>query len=91
MNNPWLIVEDCLYYGETYDARLGQPGWDLSGFGEKGWKPAPEVDPAEGVMSSQMMPAIKIINTIFPLRMTNPASGVYVFDLGQNISGWAQI
>jgi len=42
-------------------------------------------------MSSQMMPAIKIINTIVPLRMTNPASGIYVFDLGQNISGWALI
>jgi len=42
-------------------------------------------------MSLQMMPAIKIIDAMVPLRMNNPAPGVYVFDLGQNISGWAQL
>jgi len=38
-----------------------------------------------------MMPAIQVIDTVVPLTMTNPAPGVYVFDLGQNLSGWAQL
>jgi len=91
------IVEDSIYHGETYDARLEQPGWDRPDFAAPaaatpaGWHPASLVEGPGGVLSSQMMPAIQVIETIVPLTMTNPAPGVYVFDLGQNISGWAQL
>lgn len=85
------IIEDSIYHGEKYDARLEQPGWDRPGFEEKGWKPAQPVKGPGGVLSAQLMPAIKVVDTIVPLVMTNPAPGVYVFDLGQNISGWAQL
>ncbi|MGB9835837.1 MAG: family 78 glycoside hydrolase catalytic domain [Candidatus Saccharicenans sp.] len=89
--SPGPILEDNVYNGETYDARLEQPGWDRPGFEEKGWKPAEKVQGPGGVLSAQLMPAIKVVDTIVPLTMTNPAPGVYVFDLGQNISGWAQL
>ncbi|MBC7349299.1 MAG: family 78 glycoside hydrolase catalytic domain [Candidatus Aminicenantes bacterium] len=85
------ILEDSVYHGETYDARLEQPGWDQPNFDDKGWKPAQKVKAPGGVLSAQLMPAIKVVDTIVPLTMTNPAPGVYVFDLGQNISGWAQL
>ncbi|HOP61538.1 MAG TPA: family 78 glycoside hydrolase catalytic domain [Candidatus Saccharicenans sp.] len=91
------ILEDSIYHGETYDARLEQPGWDRPDFAAPaaatpaGWHPASLVEGPGGVLSSQMMPAIQVIDTILPLTMTNPAPGVYVFDLGQNISGWAQL
>ncbi|MBC7362037.1 MAG: family 78 glycoside hydrolase catalytic domain [Candidatus Aminicenantes bacterium] len=85
------IIEDSIYNGETYDARLEQPGWDLPDFNDKSWKPAQKVKAPGGVLSAQLMPAIKVVDTIVPLVMTNPAPGVYVFDLGQNISGWAQL
>ncbi len=88
---PGPIVEDSIYDGETYDARLEQPGWDLPGLEEKGWKPAQKVKAPGGMLSAQLMPAIKVVDTLVPLRLTNPAPGVYVFDLGQNISGWAQL
>lgn len=85
------IIEDSIYNGETYDARLEQPGWDLPDFNDKSWKPAQKVKAPGGVLSAQLMPAIKVVDTIVPLVMTNPAPGIYVFDLGQNISGWAQL
>ena len=86
------ILEDSIYHGETYDARLEQPGWDRPDFAASaGWHQASGVEAPGGVLSSQMMPAIQVIDTILPLTMTNPAPGVYVFDLGQNISGWAQL
>ena len=88
---PGPIVEDSIYHGETYDARLEQPGWDLPDFNEKGWKPAVKVKAPGGVLSAQLIPPIKVVDTIVPLVMTNPAPGVYVFDLGQNISGWAEL
>ena len=88
---PGPILEDSIYHGEIYDARLEQSGWDEPDFSEKGWKSVQKVKAPGGGLSAQLMPAIQVVDTIVPLTMTNPAPGVYVFDLGQNISGWAQL
>ena len=37
------------------------------------------------------MPPIKMIETLSPRKVTRPKRGVYVFDLGQNIAGWARL
>ena len=85
------ILEDSIYNGETYDARRETPGWDSPGFDDKEWTPAGIVKGPAGVLSSQMIPAIRVLDTVVPLRMTNPAPGVFVFDMGQNLSGWARL
>lgn len=85
------IVEDSIYNGETYDARRETPDWDLPGFDESAWSAAKEVKAPEGQLSAQMMPPIQIVDTIVPLKMTSPQPGVYVFDMGQNSSGWAKL
>ncbi len=36
-----------------------------------------------------MMPPIQVVDTIVPLALSNPRPGVYVYDMGQNFSGWA--
>jgi alpha-L-rhamnosidase len=35
--------------------------------------------------------SIKVITDITPVAVTQPQTGVYVFDMGQNIAGWAQL
>ncbi len=85
------IIMDSLYNGETYDARLETAGFDRPGFVDKGWKEAQEVPGPKGVLSAQMMPPIRVTDTIVPFAMTNPQPGVYVFDMGQNFSGWARL
>ncbi len=85
------IISDSIFNGETYDARLETPGWDRLGYDDSGWDAAKEVTGPKGELSAQMMPAIQVIDTIVPLKMTNPRTGVYVFDMGQNSSGWAQL
>jgi alpha-L-rhamnosidase len=85
------ITADSIYNGETYDARLETPGWDNPGFKETGWKTAQAIEGAKGALSAQMMPPIRITDTLVPLKMTNPAPGVYVFDMAQNASGWARL
>ncbi len=85
------IVSDSIYDGEVYDARLETPGWDLPGFDDSGWKPAEVLKPAVGVLSAQMMPPIRVVDTIVPVALTNPKPRVYVYDMGQNFSGWAQL
>jgi alpha-L-rhamnosidase len=85
------VVMDSVYNGETYDARLEAPGWDRPGFAGQGWKPAAAAPAPKGVLSAQMMPAIQVMDTIVPFKMSNPQPGVYVFDMGQNFSGWARL
>jgi alpha-L-rhamnosidase len=89
--HPGPIVSDSIYHGETYDARLETPGWDQPGFDEAGWKAASLADPPKGVLSAQMMPPIRVVDTIVPLRVTNPRPGMWVYDMGQNFSGWVRL
>jgi alpha-L-rhamnosidase len=85
------IVEDSIFDGEVYDARLETPGWDEPGYNDGKWPAAQAAEPPGGVLSAQMMPPIRVVETLVPREMTNPAPGVYVFDLGQNISGWVEL
>ncbi len=85
------IVADSIYDGETYDARRERTGWDRPGFAAEGWKKAAEVAGPKGILSAQMMPPIRVVDTILPLTMSQPRPGVYVFDMGQNFSGWASL
>ncbi|MFB3779110.1 MAG: family 78 glycoside hydrolase catalytic domain [Bryobacteraceae bacterium] len=90
--HPGPIVSDSVYHGETYDARLETPGWDMPGYKDAAWKPAVVVpDPPKGQMSAQMMPPIRVVDTITPLKMTSPRPGMYVYDMGQNFSGWVEL
>jgi alpha-L-rhamnosidase len=88
-NGP--IVSDSVYDGEVYDARLETPGWDQPGFKDDGWAPAEIVKAPGGVLSAQMMPPIQDVDSIVPIALTNPQPGVYVYDMGQNFSGWVDL
>ena len=35
--------------------------------------------------------SIKIIDEITPVSISNPATGTYVYNVGENVSGWAQL
>ncbi len=85
------IISDGVWDGETYDARLETPGWDLPGFDDASWSAAQLVTGPQGTISAQTMPSIQVVDTLVPVTMTNPRPGVYVYDMGQNFSGWAQL
>lgn len=88
---PGPVLASCVFDGETYDATKELPGWDVPGATESGWKPANVVEPPGGVLVSQLMPSIKVVEHIKPLTVKNPKPGVYVFDLGQNFAGWVRL
>jgi alpha-L-rhamnosidase len=89
INGP--IIQDSIYNGEVYDARLETPGWDSPGFDDSAWTAVETGIVPKGKLSAQMIPPIQVMDTIVPLEMTNPAKGVYVFDMGQNFSGWVEL
>jgi hypothetical protein len=55
------------------------------------WKPVGLNDLPKGILSAQMMPPIRAVADIVPLKMTSPQSGVFIFDMGQNLSGWIRL
>jgi alpha-L-rhamnosidase len=85
------IREGDMQQGELYDARLEMPGWDTAVFCDSVWKPV-HVWPAPDIQIG-VSPAnpVQVQQEIAPVGMTNLSPGVFVFDLGQGISGWARI
>jgi alpha-L-rhamnosidase len=85
------ILSDSIYNGEQYDARQELSAWDLPGYDDRSWKPVTLNDAPKGVLSAQSMPPIRVVSDIVPLRTTNPRPGVFVYDMGQNFSGWVRL
>ena len=85
------ITFNNLYGGEDYDARLEKAGWSSAGFDASDWQQVTIADSPGGVLQSQLMPPIKVTETIRPVAKTNPEPGVYLFDMGQNFAGWWRI
>jgi len=85
------ITRNDLYGGETYDARLEKPGWAAAGYDAANWNKAAIEEGPRGKLRSQLMPPIKVTQTIKPVKLTNPRAGVYVYDMGQLFGGWARL
>ncbi len=85
------ILANGIYYGEVYDARREISGWNLPEFDDSGWEQVKLVEPPGGKLVSELMPPIKVIKTLKPERIINPKPGVYVYDFGQNFTGWARL
>jgi alpha-L-rhamnosidase len=82
---------DSYYLGETYDARREIAGWDRAGFDDSKWAPARLVDAPKGVLRAQQHEPIREIEVLPPGQRREPSPGVFVYDVGQNLAGWAEI
>ena len=85
------VTYNCIFGGEGYNSGLEQTGWDNAGFDESAWQQAKIVQGPGGKLTSVAAPPIKVIKVLRPTNVTEPAPGVYVYDLGQNFSGWPKI
>ncbi|MHB1035131.1 MAG: glycoside hydrolase family 78 protein [Pirellulales bacterium] len=80
-----------IYDGETYDARKEPAGWDAPGFDALPWRPARAFDLDARRLVWQRNEPIQVVQELAPVKLTEPKPGVYVFDLGQNMVGWARV
>jgi alpha-L-rhamnosidase len=86
------IIFNDIYDGEIYDARLEEEGWDEAFFDDSGWEFAQEIGSPQGKLKSQAtFPCIKVDKILLPKELTSPGPGVYIYDFGQNFSGWARL
>ena len=89
--SPGPIVRNDLYGGETYDARLEKPGWNGADYDDADWSGVEVKDEPGGILEPQLMPAIKVIQTLKPVGLSNPKPGVFLYDFGQLFGGWIRM
>ena len=83
------IMENGTYFGERYDARGEMPGWDSPGFDDSAWE---QVEIVEGPpLASQMMSPIRATHILDPQEIHSPRPGMFVYDFGQNFTGWVRL
>jgi len=85
---PSPILRSEIYSGETYDARLEQPGWLQPDFDDSGWGHAVVADTPAIAITSQITAPAHIIETLPPKSVSPLPNGAFVFDMGQNMVGW---
>ncbi len=87
------VVASDLIMGETYDARHEIKDWSAAGFDDARWRPAVlhEDKNTPPQREAQRGPAVRVQQELAARRLTQPAPGVFVFDLGQNMVGWARL
>ena len=84
------MVFDCIRAGETYDAGLEMPRWNEPNFNDSRWKPAVPLPAPKGRLSAQMEPPLRVTEIRKPVKLSEPKPGVYLFDLGVNLTGWVR-
>lgn len=83
---PSPLLEDSPQYGERYDARLEQDGWNEPEFDDAGWVSArTENIPAH--LEPQECENVQVVGEIPGRMLPDSAPGRHVFDFGVNSSG----
>jgi len=82
---------NSMHAGEIYDARQEQKGWDLPGFNDQNWKNATLAKTPGGKLILDKQPPVVITRSIQAKSVVKQNSNTYLFDLGENIAGVAEI
>lgn len=88
-NGP--IIESDIYNGEFYDARLELTGWDLPGYETSKWSKAIIFKQSNEILIAPQGVPVKAIQEINPVKLLTTPKGETVFDMGQNMVGWARL
>jgi alpha-L-rhamnosidase len=85
-----IILSD-MFEGETYDARKEIPGWDKAGYNDKDWSAVNTGSEIEPLIQAYPSVPVRVTQELPTVKLTEPKPDTYVFDLGQNFSGWARL
>ncbi len=85
------ILMDMVYYGEHYDARKEQPGWNRPGFDDSAWEPAVLRKAPEGKLVAHTAKSDKVMERLSPVKIEKLANGNYHVDFGVEVSGWLRL
>ncbi len=85
------ILMDMVYYGEHYDARKEQNGWNLPGFNDSAWQPVALRKAPEGKLVAHTANPDRVIERLHPVKIEKLDNGNYRVDFGVEVSGWIHL
>lgn len=85
------ITFSDLLMGETYDARKEMEGWDRPAFDDSEWHPVSVQEIGDTRLVAEPSQPVRVTQEVDAKEVTEPEDGVYVFDMGQNMVGWARL
>jgi alpha-L-rhamnosidase len=77
--------------GEAYDCRLELPGWDRAGFDDAAWTKVWTQPRDDTPLVWQRCQPIRVAREFCPVASKQIKPEVYIFDLGQEITGWCRL
>ncbi|TAN39020.1 MAG: hypothetical protein EPN23_00845 [Verrucomicrobia bacterium] len=92
----WKCIEGPVrrshyFLGEQFDARMLPCGWDKPGFDDSQWS-KPELGVAfTGTLAAMQSPPERVIDSVRPKSVREPAPGVFVFELPDIVTGWVRL
>lgn len=95
-DNSWKasfspIIDNCIYDGEKYDARLEQKGWNTPEFNDRKWKYAVVMNNPTQRLQTTSMPPERVTVILKPVWEHPNKKGNTTFNFGQNFSGFVRI
>ncbi|QNL52256.1 family 78 glycoside hydrolase catalytic domain [Olivibacter sp. SDN3] len=96
-DDSWMLTADGPirtnneYDGEEYDAQKELMGWNEVGYNDEAWLKAEFVQAPGGMPRAQMSEFMQVMDTLKPQHIHQQSPGVYVLDMGQNMTGWIKI
>lgn len=85
------LLQADIYNGETYDARREMSGWSTPNFDDQAWQMAMRFPPPKALLVGCRSQPVRRQEELPVQALTEPQFGVHIFDLGQNMVGWARI
>ncbi len=89
-NTEWKTTESAItfssiYGGEDYDATKELTGWMMPDYDDSDWQ-TPLVVQGPPALRAQTSDPLKIMETFYPVTISEPSPGIWVYDMGQNAS-----
>ena len=85
-----LTTEGPIRSNEEYDARKELGDWNRAGYDDTNWIPAGRVSIPSGTLRAQMMPGMKVTESLKPVSIRKQGDK-QILDIGQNMAGWLRI
>ncbi|HRR28317.1 MAG TPA: family 78 glycoside hydrolase catalytic domain [Victivallales bacterium] len=85
-----ITVSD-IYNGETYDANRELIGWDTATYDDSSWDEAIVYPSPKAKLVAKRNPPVRMQEELKPQTVNEIQPGIFIFDLGQNMVGWARV
>lgn len=89
--NEGAIRETDILMGETHDARMHNKGWDAPGYDDDSWRKPQIYTYPNGRLQAYPATLIQERERLSAISVTEPKPGTYVFDMGKNFAGIAEL